>query len=92
MNAIGYVYRINSETPGIQPITAKLRLSKEGNAWSVEKLVQINRRCRGVGLPMWPNCRVAVGDGVLEFEALPTVADAEGALASQLAENRQKVH
>ena len=39
-DAIGYVYRINSETPGIQPITARLRLSKEGNAWSVSEFVQ----------------------------------------------------
>jgi hypothetical protein len=38
--AIGYVYRIDSETPGIQPITAKLRLSKEGNTWSVSEFVQ----------------------------------------------------
>ncbi len=38
--AIGYVYRIDSETPGIQPITAKLRLSKDGNAWSVSEFVQ----------------------------------------------------
>ena len=39
-DAIGYVYRIDSETPGIQPITARLRLSKEGNAWSVSEFVQ----------------------------------------------------
>ena len=39
-DAIGYVYRIDSETPGIQPITAKLRLSKESNAWSVSEFVQ----------------------------------------------------
>jgi hypothetical protein len=39
-DAIGYVYRIVSETPGIQPITAKLRLSKQGNAWSVSEFVQ----------------------------------------------------
>jgi hypothetical protein len=38
--AIGYVYRIDSDTPGIQPITAKLRLSKEGNTWSVSEFVQ----------------------------------------------------
>ena len=39
-DAVGYVYRIDSETPGIQPITAKLRLSKDGNAWSVSEFVQ----------------------------------------------------
>ena len=39
-DAIGYVFRIDSETPGIQPITAKLRLSKDGNAWSVSEFVQ----------------------------------------------------
>ena len=36
-DVIGYVYRIDSETPGIQPITAKLRLSKNGNTWSVSE-------------------------------------------------------
>ena len=39
-DVIGYVYRIDSETPGIQPITAKLRLSKNGNTWSVSEFVQ----------------------------------------------------
>lgn len=38
--AIGYVYRIDSEAPAIQPIAAKLRLSKEGNAWSVSEFAQ----------------------------------------------------
>ena len=40
VNAIGYIYRVDSETPDIQPITAKLRLSKDGNAWSVSEFVQ----------------------------------------------------
>ena len=39
-DAIGYVYRINSEAPGIQPITAKLRVSKDGNTWSVSEFAQ----------------------------------------------------
>ena len=39
-DAVGYVYRIDSETPGIQPITAKLRLSKDGAAWSVSEFAQ----------------------------------------------------
>ena len=38
--AVGYVYRIDSETPGIAPITAKLRLSKEGNSWTVSEFDQ----------------------------------------------------
>lgn len=39
-DVIGYVYRIDSEAPGIQPITAKLRVSKEGNTWSVSEFAQ----------------------------------------------------
>ena len=39
-DAIGYVYRIDSEAPGIQPITAKLRVSKDGNTWSVSEFAQ----------------------------------------------------
>ena len=39
-DAIGYVYRIDSEMPGIQPITAKLRLTKEGSAWAVSEFSQ----------------------------------------------------
>ena len=39
-DAVGYVYRIDSETPGIQPITAKLRLSKDGAAWRVSEFAQ----------------------------------------------------
>ena len=39
-DAIGYVYRIDSETAGIQPITAKLRLIKEGGAWAVSEFSQ----------------------------------------------------
>lgn len=38
--AIGYVYRIDSETPGIAPITARLRLNKEGKSWTVSEFVQ----------------------------------------------------
>jgi hypothetical protein len=39
-DSIGYVYRIDSETAGIQPITAKLRLVKEGGAWAVSEFSQ----------------------------------------------------
>jgi hypothetical protein len=39
-DVIGYVYRIDSEVSGIQPITAKLRLSKDGNTWSVGEFAQ----------------------------------------------------
>ena len=39
-DAIGYVYRIDSEMTGIQPITAKLRLTKEGSAWAVSEFSQ----------------------------------------------------
>ena len=35
-DVIGYVYR-SIRAPGIQPITAKLRLSKNGNTWSVSE-------------------------------------------------------
>jgi hypothetical protein len=37
-----YIYRVTSdvEVEGMQPITAKLWLSKEGNAWRVSKFVQ----------------------------------------------------
>ena len=38
--AIGYVYRIDSEMPGIAPITARLKLNKEGNGWTVGEFVQ----------------------------------------------------
>jgi len=39
-DSIGYVFRIDSETAGIQPITAKLRLVKEGGAWAVSEFSQ----------------------------------------------------
>ena len=39
-DSIGYVFRIDSETAGIQPITAKLRLVKEGGAWAVSQFSQ----------------------------------------------------
>jgi hypothetical protein len=39
-DAIEYVYRIDSEAPGIQPITAKLRVSKDGSTWSVSEFAQ----------------------------------------------------
>jgi hypothetical protein len=39
-DAIEYVYRVDPETPGIHPITAKLRLSKDGGAWSVSQFTQ----------------------------------------------------
>jgi len=39
-DAIGYVYRIDSEMAGIQPIIAKLRLTKEGSAWAVSEFSQ----------------------------------------------------
>lgn len=39
-DSIGYVYRIDSETAGIQPITAKLRLTKEGSGWVISEFSQ----------------------------------------------------
>jgi hypothetical protein len=43
-NAVLYIYRITSEVEveveGMEPITAKLWLSKEGNVWRVSKFVQ----------------------------------------------------
>jgi len=39
-DTIDYVYRIDSEMAGIQPITAKLRLTKEGSAWAVSEFSQ----------------------------------------------------
>jgi len=41
-DAILYTYRVTSdiEVAGMEPITANLRLSKEGNAWRVSKFVQ----------------------------------------------------
>jgi hypothetical protein len=38
--AVGFVYRVESDTPGIQPITATLRLTKEGNTWYVSDFSQ----------------------------------------------------
>lgn len=37
-----YIYRVTSdvEVEGMEPITAKLWLTKEGNAWRVSKFVQ----------------------------------------------------
>jgi hypothetical protein len=35
-----YVYRIESEVAGIQPILANLRLKKDGGAWTVDDFVQ----------------------------------------------------
>jgi hypothetical protein len=37
-----YIYRVTAdvEVEGMEPITAKLWLSKEGNAWRVSKFVQ----------------------------------------------------
>ena len=40
VDAVGYVYRVDSETPGIAPITATLRLTKDGGAWSVSEFTQ----------------------------------------------------
>jgi hypothetical protein len=41
-DAILYIYQVSSdvEVEGMEPITAKLWLSKEGNAWRVSKFVQ----------------------------------------------------
>jgi hypothetical protein len=39
-DVVDYVYRVDSETPGIEPITAKLRLNRQGNTWSVSEFVQ----------------------------------------------------
>ncbi len=38
--AAGFVYRVEADVPGIQPITATLRLTKEGNAWYVSDFSQ----------------------------------------------------
>ena len=39
-DVVDYVYRVDSETPGVEPITAKIRLSRQGNTWSVSEFVQ----------------------------------------------------
>ena len=39
-DVVDYVYRVDSETPGIEPITAKLRLNRQGKTWSVSEFVQ----------------------------------------------------
>ena len=39
-DVVDYVYRVDSETPGIKPITAKIRLNRQGNTWSVSEFVQ----------------------------------------------------
>lgn len=36
--AAGFVYRVESEVAGIQPVTATLRVTQEGNAWYVSEL------------------------------------------------------
>ena len=38
--AVGFVYRVESGVPGIQPITATLRLTKEKDAWFVSDFSQ----------------------------------------------------
>ncbi len=38
--AVAFVYRVESDVPGIQPITATLRLTQEGNAWYVSDFSQ----------------------------------------------------
>ena len=35
-----YVYRVDSDPPGTAPVTAKLRVSKEGNTWYVSEFKQ----------------------------------------------------
>lgn len=41
-DAILYIYQVSSdvEVAGMEPITARLWLSKEGNAWRVSKFIQ----------------------------------------------------
>jgi hypothetical protein len=39
-DAVTYLYRVDSETAGIQPITAKMQLSRQGNTWSVSEFAQ----------------------------------------------------
>jgi hypothetical protein len=36
----GYLYHVESEMPGIQPITVKLNIHKDGNVWTVDDFVQ----------------------------------------------------
>jgi hypothetical protein len=36
-DAVGYIYRVVSSVPGVQPITAKLHLTKEGESWKVSE-------------------------------------------------------
>ena len=36
-DVVAYVYRVDSETPGIEAITAKMQLSRRGNIWSVSE-------------------------------------------------------
>jgi hypothetical protein len=36
----GYPYRVEPETSGIQPITVKLNIHKDGNVWTVDDFVQ----------------------------------------------------
>ena len=39
-DAVGYIYRVVSSVPGVQPITVKLRLTKEGESWKVSEFEQ----------------------------------------------------
>ena len=39
-DAVGYVYLVRSDVPGIAPITARLGLSKVGETWLVSEFVQ----------------------------------------------------
>ncbi len=39
-DAVGYIYRVVSSVPGVQPITVKLHLTKEGESWKVSEFEQ----------------------------------------------------
>lgn len=38
--AVGYIYRVVSSAPAVQPITVKMRLTKEGESWKVSEFEQ----------------------------------------------------
>jgi hypothetical protein len=39
-DAVGYIYRVVSSAPEVQPITVKLRLTKEREGWKVTEFEQ----------------------------------------------------
>jgi hypothetical protein len=40
VDAVGYIYRVVSSAPGVLPIKVKLRLTKEGEIWTVSEFEQ----------------------------------------------------